>query len=67
MNEKLQHYSNTHKKCLHCIYLHHISKPLIGIDYFECKVKNKIINDYFPNNINRRRWCKMFELDESKE
>ena len=67
MDEKLRQYRKTHKKCLHCKYLICVSDDILGIDYYVCRVKDKIIRDFFPDNISRRRWCKMFELDEDKE
>ena len=65
MDEKVLQDRKKHKKCKYCKHLKHKGHFGIGVSYYLCEAKDKIISDYLPDKRNiPRLFCSCYEVDE---
>ena len=67
MEEKVLAYRRKHPKCKYCKYLKYHSRFNLGVYYYKCEAKNKVIRDISPDMTCFPRWfCSCYEVDKEK-
>ena len=67
MDEKVYQYRKKHKKCKYCKHLKYKGHFGIGVSYYLCEAKDKIIKDLIPDMRELPRlFCSCYEVDREE-